>query len=159
MGFLPIPHLAIAAALVAGTVAIHSAGSFVLIVLFNRHRVRSSGRPGYTRLIFVLTFVVFALLFLHMLEVALWAAFYSLEGSIPDVRTSVYFSLVTYATVGYGDVVLSEEWRVLAGIEALVGVMMMSWSTALLIACVQWVYSRLLNQWEGEPPRNGPIQK
>ena len=38
--------------------------------------------------------------------------------------TSVSFSLVTYATVGYGDVVRNEEWRVLAGIEALAGVMM-----------------------------------
>lgn len=44
---------------------------------------------------------------------------------------------------------LTEEWRILGGVEALAGVMMMSWSTAILIARVQWVHSRLLDRWVG----------
>ena len=133
----------IAIALVAGTVAIHSLGTFFLIWGVEKHRARSSGTPGYARVTFRLTFVVLALLLLHLLEVALWAAYFHIRSCFPDLHTSFYFSLITYATVGYGDVVLTEQYRVLGGIEALLGVLLMSWSTALLIAYVQRVYSQL----------------
>jgi len=98
-------------------------------------------------------FFVMALLLLHLLEVGLWAALFQWAGCFPDFRTSVYFSLITYATVGYGDVVLNEQYRMLGGIEALVGVLMMSWSTALLIGYVQWVYSHLIGRWSGSAGR------
>ena len=101
----------------------------------------------------LLTCVVLALLLLHLLEVALWATFFYRQGCFPDLRTSVYFSLITYATVGYGDVVLTEEWRILGGVEALAGVMMMSWSTAILIGALQWAYNRLLAIWDSEPTK------
>jgi hypothetical protein len=145
-----IAHLAFATALVAGTVAIHSAGSFFLIWRFQKLRTRTTKQPGYLRLTLFLTIAVLALLVLHLLEVALWAAFYYRQGCFPDARTSVYFSLITYATVGYGDIVLTEEWRLLGGIEALAGVLMMSWSTAILIGGFQWVYSCLVDRWGGD---------
>ena len=153
MQILPNYHMGITAALIAGTVAIHSAGSFFLFWVFRKHRARTSREPGYVKLTLLLTCVVLALLVLHLLEVALWAGFFYRQGCFPDLRTSVYFSLITYATVGYGDVVLTEEWRILGGVEALAGVMMMSWSTAILIGALQWAYSRLLAIWDSQPPK------
>ncbi len=148
-------HYAAALALIAGTVAIHSAGSFFLFWSFEKQRAPNSRPHGYALLTVWLTWVVFALLFLHLLEVTLWAAFLYLRGCFPDMRTSTYFSMITYATVGYGDVVLPAEWRILGGVEGLTGVLMMSWSTAILISCVQWVYSHLAGRW-GEQPPNTP---
>jgi hypothetical protein len=137
---------AIGLALAAGTVAIHSIGTFFLLWVFAKFRTRSSGGPGYTKVTLRLTSIVLALLLLHLLEVLLWAAYFSFRGCLPDVSISFYFSLITYATVGYGDVVLTAQYRLLGGIEALTGVLMMSWSTALLIAYVQRVYSQFLHR-------------
>ena len=146
---LPLSIITMALALVAGTVAIHSLGSFLLIRGFVRYRGRIPGTFRYSRLIMGLTFVVMCLLVIHLFEVSLWAALYTHERCFADPRTSFYFSLVTYATVGYGDVLLTEQYRMLGGIEALVGVMMMSWSTALLMGYVHWVYSQVLDRWNG----------
>ena len=49
--------------------------------------------------------------------------------------------------LGYGDVLLNQHYRMLGGIEALAGVMMMSWSTAILIAYLQRVYAPLFDRW------------
>jgi hypothetical protein len=146
---LTIGRIAIAAALVAGTVAIHSFGSFYLFWRMDRKKRALEGRSlKYSQITLNLTGVVLALLFLHLLEVSLWAAFYTLAECLPDFATAAYFSLVTYATVGYGDVVLVENWRILAGVEGLAGILMTSWSTAVLIANVQWVYNILHERWE-----------
>jgi hypothetical protein len=156
---LTIGRTAIAAALVAGTVAIHSFGSFYLFWHMDKKKRAVAGRSiKYSWITLNLTSVVLALLFLHLLEVSLWAAFYTLAECLPDFGTAAYFSLVTYATVGYGDVVLVENWRLLAGVEGLAGILMTSWSTAILIANVQWVYGILHEQWEKSllakaPPR------
>jgi hypothetical protein len=151
---------AIAAALVAGTVAIHSFGSFYLFWHMDKTKRAVTGKSiTYSWITLNLTGVVLALLFLHLLEVSLWAAFYTLSECLPDFATAAYFSLVTYATVGYGDVVLVENWRLLAGVEGLAGILMTSWSTAILIANVQWVYNILHERWENSllakapPPR------
>ncbi len=49
-----------------------------------------------------------------------------------DMETALYFSAVTYTTVGYGDVVLPMGWRLTAGIEALTGILMVGWTSALI---------------------------
>jgi voltage-gated potassium channel len=145
----PISLAAFAIVLVIGTVAIHSVGTFFLLWGTVKYPARSSGRSGYMRLTAGVTIRVLALLLLHMLEVALWAALFYKEDCFPDLRTSIYFSLITYSTVGYGDVVLNVQYRMLGGIEALVGVLMLSWSTAILIGYLQRAYSPLLDRWRG----------
>jgi len=77
---------------------------------------------------------------------------------LPDFPTAAYFSLVTYATVGYGDVVLGQEWRLLGGVEGLAGILMTSWSTAILISDVQWVYKALNARWEQDLLSKAPSE-
>ena len=74
------------------------------------------------------------------LESVLWASFYVFVGALPTFPEAVYFSLVTFTTLGYGDVTLGEEWRMLAALEAANGIMMFGWTTALIVA----VFRRLL---------------
>ena len=59
---------------------------------------------------------------------------------LPTLETAVYFSLVTYTTIGFGDVVLGPGWRVLAGIEGLTGIILIGWSTAFVFAVVNRMY-------------------
>ena len=81
------------------------------------------------------------LLTLHLIEVVVWALAYMMV--LPDqpfesLEKAVYFSVVTFATLGYGDITLIDhEWRILSGIEALNGVLLVGWTTALLFAVFQ----------------------
>ncbi|HXK03014.1 MAG TPA: potassium channel family protein, partial [Verrucomicrobiae bacterium] len=137
---------ALSIALVACTVVIHSGGTVILLWSVVKARARNSRPAGPVGITAHVTILVLALLQLHLLEVALWGAVYSHQGCFPDLRTSLYFSLISYATVGYGDILLNQHYRVLGGIEALAGVMMMSWSTAILIAYLQRVYAPLFDR-------------
>lgn len=63
----------------------------------------------------------------------LLGGFFSYKGCFADFNTSLYFSMITYTTVGYGDVVLRDkERRLLSGVEALTGSLMLCWSTVIL---------------------------
>jgi len=84
----------------------------------------------------------------HLVEIAIWAFYYRWHQMFPDAETSFYFSAVTYTTVGYGDLVLPERWRIIAGVEGLTGILMCGWSTGLLFALVSRLYSA---QLQGKP--------
>jgi hypothetical protein len=95
--------------------------------------------------------VVGTLLLLHIVEAAVWALFFRLVGGLPDLESAAYFSLTSYTTVGYGDVVLPARWRLLGPIEAAVGVLMLGWSTGILVTVIGVVYGRLFPALRGEP--------
>ena len=70
--------------------------------------------------------------------------FYLVEvdyGDHPTFLSPIYYSVVTITTLGYGDVVLTGQWRTLASIQAANGVIMFGWSTALLVAALSSVSS------------------
>ena len=130
---------AFAITLIFGTVAIHSVATFFMI----RVTRKISGHPGYARITAGAASRVLVLLLTHMLEIALWAVLYYKQDFFPDFHTSLYFSL--HAAIGWGDVMLKEQYRMLGGIQALVGVLMISWSTALLVGFLQRVYSPFID--------------
>ena len=55
-------------------------------------------------------------------------------GASQHFEQALYFSTVTYATIGYGDVLLSKNWRILGAIEGATGIIMLGWSTAFLVS-------------------------
>jgi hypothetical protein len=80
--------------------------------------------------------VAWRLLLLHLGEIAVWALFYWWQKCLPDTESSFYFSGVTYTTVGYGDLVLPKEWRLLGPVEGLTGILMCGLSTGFFFAVV-----------------------
>jgi hypothetical protein len=76
-----------------------------------------------------------------IIEVWIWAMLYLVLGAVGTLEKAVYFSTVTFTTLGYGDIVLDEEWRLLSSFEAANGLLMFGWTTALVFAAVQWVYA------------------
>ena len=60
--------------------------------------------------------------------------------ALPDIETAMYFSMVTFTTLGYGDVVLVGRWRMLASIQAANGVIIFGWTTALIFVWIQMIY-------------------
>jgi len=61
----------------------------------------------------------------------------------PSVLDCLYFSLTTYSSLGYGDVVPTGELKLLAGVEALSGLLLIGWTAAYL-------YISMERFWEGE---------
>lgn len=127
-------NLALAAFMVSLTVTIHLAGLLGLLwVLRDRaHRVRPHeshlGQAG------VIVFVVLGLLGIHTIEIWLYAVVFWAVGAIQEFETALYFSTVTFTTIGYGDVVLDSRWRIFGAIEAANGLLLFGWSTAFLFS-------------------------
>lgn len=133
-------NLLFAWGLAASTVVVHAVGLALMLRVLGRlktlppqHFWTVSGR---------LIWVASYLLFLHLLEISIWGMFYLWRECLPDVETALYFSGVTYATIGYGDVVLAKPWRLFGPIEGLTGILMCGLSTGFFFAVVNHIYQR-----------------
>lgn len=145
-------QLIIASGMVVVTVFIHLIGLAVLVRMLRSkswHPMFEQVRP--ITLLLGASFGIFAI---HTTEIWLFAALYLVLGAAPGFEQSLYFSTVTYASIGYGDVLVSKPWRILGAIEGAAGVIMLGWSTAFLVSLL--AQSRLLrHDWltaEPEPP-------
>lgn len=87
---------------------------------------------------------------IHALEIWIYALVYLHLNAFRDIEQALYFSIVTYSTLGYGDVLMPQAWRILGATEAPVGVIMLGWSTAFLISLLSQV--KLLGEDWLAPP-------
>ena len=120
--------------LLAATVAFH--GYILSMLLEHVRKRRSTLRPGLATQSRLLIGIAAVTVLAHLGEIALWAAFFVWQEALPTFEHGFYFSAVTYATIGYGDVVLPEGWRLLAAMEGLTGILMCGWSAAFYFAVV-----------------------
>lgn len=81
--------------------------------------------------------VALVMLGASLLEASLWSLAYLFTGAIENAEPALYFSIVTFTTLGYGDVTLDEGSRLLSGLQAACGIIVFGWSTALVIAVLQ----------------------
>jgi hypothetical protein len=135
------------------TVIIHGVGAMAAARRAARLWAGRADRPGWLGGELLLARLVSVLLLLHLAEAVVWALFYVLAGVLPDLETAAYFSLTSYTTVGYGDVVLPEPWRLLGPLEAAVGVLMLGWSTGVLVAVIGLLYRHLAPSPPGREAR------
>lgn len=127
-------NLAIAFTLMAVCVVVHAAG---VTSALRWVRPRAEAAREFRGRVWLFVRIVGWIVLLHLLEIAVWGAFYVVSGAIPDVQDSLYFSAVTYTTTGYGDLVLPEAWRLIGGVEALTGILLCGWSTGFFFAVVR----------------------
>jgi hypothetical protein len=132
-----VTTILIAFALVAVTVAMHASGLAVLLMSLRK-------RPNWRlvhdwHLVGLLILMAFWLILLHLAEISTWGLFYLWSGCLPDPEAALYFSGVTYTTIGYGDLVLAKPWRILGPIEGLTGVLMGGLSASFFFAIVQQI--------------------
>ena len=106
-----ITELISGAALVAITVFVHAVA--LTWVLWRMHYwLRTEGTLLHDWIVFVRVAVV--CVFVHLIEIGIWAAYFFWEGTIASLDLAVYFSAVTYATIGYGDVTPAAHLRLIA---------------------------------------------
>ena len=126
-----LSKLVLALCLMASSVVIHASG-----ITWALRRLRRESRPrrAYWPMAWKCIRVAYWLILCHLVEISIWAVFYTSQGAMPDAQSALYFSAVTYTTTGYGDLVLPAEWRLLGGVEALTGILMCGSSTAFFFA-------------------------
>jgi voltage-gated potassium channel len=129
----------LALALLAACVIVQSAGMLLVIhwLARVRHVLES---PNVGRRVGLLLRLFVWIILLHLTQIGLWAVVFWRARELPTLETALYFSLATYTTIGFGDVVLGPGWRVLAGIEGLSGLLLVGWSTAFVFAVVHRMY-------------------
>jgi hypothetical protein len=119
------------------TTLVHSGFTIVAIsVLRGLHASHPAMRSQWSRTLLVAGMVLMMFV-ASLIEVALYAGAYLRLGAIEGAERAFYFSMVTFTTLGYGDIVLSEDWRMLASFEAANGIILFGWTTALIFAFIQ----------------------
>jgi voltage-gated potassium channel len=134
-------QLAAAVLLLSLTLCLHCAGITTLIEWLKRVLTRDIHRHGP---VYAATLVVqstLAIIVLHGLVILLWACFYRMR-CFPSWELAFYFSATSYSTVGFGDVTLPSNWRLLGPLEGVTGMLMCGISVSILFALV----TRLLDR-------------
>lgn len=148
-------NIFIAAILMIVTTAIHGGGMMLALRMLASKRGPLKKRLGNTRIYWVGGTILLMFL-VSLAEVLVWAATYLALNAIEGFEQALYFSMVTFTTLGYGEIVLDENWRLLASFEAANGIIMFGWTTAIVVAIVHRIY--LIDSQktaDTEPPEKG----
>ena len=132
--------IAIGALLMVMTTVIHTFGMMMALRLIRRQEEAKKTRWLRRTNIHLVSLIVLMMFFVSIVEVLIWACTYLALRASEGLEQAVYFSMVTFTTLGYGDVLLDERWRLLGSFEAANGIIMFGWTTAIVIAAVQRIY-------------------
>ena len=113
-------------------IIVAAVAAFVLEVVFQQAHPWLVRPPQRPKLMVLLIGVGLWVLAVITTGVWIWALAYWALGALPDLEHSVYFSLVSFTTLGFGDVLLDKDWRILSGMEAANGFLSFGLLTALL---------------------------
>ena len=108
----------------------------VAIRYYSRHE-HELRTPSFLSSLIVIIVVMLLLVIGNLAQVAIWAQLFNMLGEFEAFSAAFYHSAVNFSTLGYGDIVMSEEYRLLGPLQAINGVLMIGASTAALMAVFQ----------------------
>jgi hypothetical protein len=139
-------QILVAFILVSINVSIHATGMVELFKWLIRKQPKIEKKFSTVNNIFLFIEIFAIILSLHLAQMCIWAGFYEIWAGLKDFESALYFSIATYVTIGYGDVVLPVGWRLLGAIEGITGILTFGWSTGVIFA----VASRLMSARVGQ---------
>ena len=86
-----------------------------------------------------LTVSMLAMMIANLLQIALWGFLFVGLGEFEEVYPAVYHSAVNFTSLGYGDVVMKQEWKLLGPLEAANGMLMLAMTAAAMTAILQYI--------------------
>jgi Ion channel len=118
-----------------------------VVVMMIRYLIKITSREdrktdGFGFDTYVISIVLLLLFAGHLVQIVIWAALFMYLGEFSDFATAFYHSAVNFASLGYGDIVMSEKWRLLGALEASNGVLMFGLSAGTLLAVMTRLFSR-----------------
>lgn len=131
-----LKQLGVATLMVSLTVLIHFVGLSILLALISRYRPGAGRARNIMGNAIAILGAAFGLFALHGLEIWSYALLYWGTSAFATFEAALYFSTSTYATIGYGDLVLPASSRLIGAIEGANGIILLGWSTAFFFAVV-----------------------
>jgi len=119
--------------LIIVTIMIAGASYLVMEALFVRYHAWLVRRPHAPKQMLVLCVTALWILALVTISVWIWAIAFRVLGIFSTFEAALYFALVSFTTLGFGDVLLPQDWRLLSGLIAANGLMNFGLSTAIMI--------------------------
>lgn len=147
-----LTELSVAAMIVFVCLLLHVTGLLLMGEWLIRRRAYLEQQGARIRYGILMVLLFAGIMLLHLIETSLWAGFYYTRSLFKDFETSLYFSLTSYTTIGYGDVLLPQRWRLLGAIEGVTGVLFCGISTAFIFAVMSALFqsrTRLPNNAQG----------
>jgi voltage-gated potassium channel len=132
--------LLISIGMVLLTVGIHTVGAAWWLTSLGKRIVKRYHMHQPTRLFRSILSTACVLILLHVLEAFLWALLFMVlpaQGGLDSFHDALYFSMITFTTLGYGDITLNADWQLLTGVEGMVGIVVFGLTTAMLFAVIQ----------------------
>lgn len=124
-------QFAVGAVACVGNIVIHALVMLVVVRVAAGAAATSPHWPSL-RLVAIMVATASVLMMAHGLEVLVWALIYEMVGAVPANADVLYFAFVNYTTLGYGDIIPVERWRLIGPTTAMCGVLMFGWSTAVI---------------------------
>lgn len=149
-------QIALGTGLLLFNITIAAVATMALEVAFQKGHPWLLTEPHRTKLVIALAGVSLWVLGIISIGLWVWALAYVAIGALPTMEGAVYFSSVTYTTLGYGDVVLPGEWRILAGMEAANGLLNFGLLTALLYEALRSVRLGQVEMRKTRRPSSNP---
>lgn len=132
-------QIALGTLLMVMSILVAGAAFWALEILLARSHVWLTKEPHRPKLFLVLTVTVIWVLGMVTAGVWIWALALWLLGIFVTMEASVYFSLVAFTTLGFGDILLPQDWRLLGGMAAANGLLNMGLLTAMLVEVLRHV--------------------
>ena len=129
-------QFAVSSVLILTMVVIHGLGLALLARVVHSETQEEHTRhltPLSLRGIAFTVVIVFGLFALHGIEIWSFALFYLAVNALPTLESALYFSSITYGTIGYSDSAVALEWRLVAAFEGIAGIILLGWSTAFFV--------------------------
>jgi hypothetical protein len=145
-----ILSLALGLGMIVLTLWVQAVPNAILIHIATNKHPRSLTRPSYGTTFLLLQLVAALVLLTHLVNIALWAALFWLCGEFAGFEAAYYHSAVNYSSLGYGDIVMSTRWRLLGPLEAIDGIVLFGFSTALVFALMMRLIDRRMKAKEQE---------
>ncbi|MEE4270596.1 MAG: potassium channel family protein [Thermoanaerobaculales bacterium] len=128
------------------TTGVHSVFTVAAVLMLNRGVHHRDRLLSYESLALI-SGTILMFFGAALIEVGIWAAAYLRLGAFEGVESAVYYSMVTFTTLGFGDIILTERWRLLSSIEAANGIIMFGWTTAVVMTVVQRTFAKVLEHF------------
>jgi hypothetical protein len=124
-------QLLVGAAVSVCTITIHALVMLTVVRVVQKVTAEDEW-PPWLLLVAVMIATVSVLMGAHVCEVVVWSLAYVMVGAAPAEADDLYFAFVNYTTLGYGDIVPVERWRLLGPIAAMNGMLLFGWSAAVI---------------------------
>lgn len=141
-----LTEISVAAMIVAVCLLLHVAGLLLMAEWLLQRREDLERNATRIRHAILMILLFSGIMLLHVVETSLWAVFYYTRALFMDFETALYFSLTSYTTIGYGDVLLPRRWRLLGAIEGISGVLLCGISTGFIFAVINSMFQARMRQ-------------